>query len=59
MLEDIHDGGQTHVNVNRREARYKICYRISQRQSEWKEVLKATRIMGKDLHKVFSVNIYP
>ena len=24
MLEDIRDGSQTHPNVNRREARYKI-----------------------------------
>ena len=28
MLEDIRDGSQTHPNVNRREARYKICDRI-------------------------------
>ena len=33
ILEDIHDGSQTHLNVNRREARYKIRYRIRQRQS--------------------------
>ena len=25
MLEDICDGSQTHLNINRREARYKIC----------------------------------
>ena len=36
MLEDIHDGIQTHSNVNIRESRYKIRYRIRQRQSEWK-----------------------
>ena len=36
MLEDIHDGSQTHPNVNIREARYKIRYCIRQRQSEWK-----------------------
>ena len=53
MLEDIRDGSQTHPNVNRRESCYKICYRISQRQSEWKRALKATRSMGKGLHKVF------
>ena len=41
MLEDIRDGSQTHPNVNRREARYKICDRIRQRQSEWKGALKA------------------
>ena len=33
MLEDISDGSQTHNNVNRREASYKICDRIRQRQS--------------------------
>ena len=32
ILEDIYDGNQTHLNVNRREARYKIRDRISQRQ---------------------------
>ena len=36
MLEDICDGIQTHLNVNRREARYKIRDSIRQRQSEWK-----------------------
>ena len=46
MLEDIRDGSQTHTNVNRREARYKIRDRITQRQSEWKGALKATRSMG-------------
>ena len=54
MLEDIRDGSQTHPNVNRRESRYKIRDRIRQRQLEWKGVLKATQIMGKVLHKVFS-----
>ena len=34
MLEDICDGSQTHPNVNRREARYKIRDRIRQRKSE-------------------------
>ena len=32
MLEDIRDGSQTHTNVNRREARYKIRDRIKQRK---------------------------
>ena len=31
MLEDISDGSQTHPNVNRGEARYKIRDRIRQR----------------------------
>ena len=33
MLEEIHDGSQSHPNLNRREAHYKICDRIEQRQS--------------------------
>ena len=55
MLEEIHDVSQTHLNVNRREARYKIRDRIRQRQLEWKGALKATQTMGKGLHKVFSM----
>ena len=39
MLEDICDGSQTHPNVNKREARYKIHDRVWQRQSEWKGAL--------------------
>ena len=54
ILEDIRGGSQTHPNVNRREARYKIRDRIKQGQSECKGALKATRSMGKGLHKVFS-----
>ena len=54
MLEDIRGGSQTHPNVLRRESRYKIRDRISQRQSEWKGELKSTRSMGKGLHKVFT-----
>ena len=54
MLEDIRDGSQTQPNVNRREASYKIRDRIRQRKSEWKGALKATRSMGKGLHKLFS-----
>ena len=34
LLEDTRDGSQTHPNVNRREARYKIRDRIRQRQLE-------------------------
>ena len=33
MFEDIRDGSQTHPDVNRREALYKICDHIRQRQS--------------------------
>ena len=54
MLEEICDGSQTHPTVYRREARYKIRDPIRQGQSEWKGSLKATRSMGKGLHKVFS-----
>ena len=53
MLEEIHYRSQSHPNVNRREARYKICDRIRQIKLEWKGVLTATRKMGKGLHKVF------
>ena len=54
MLEDVRDRSQTHPNVNRREARYKICDFIRKIQSEWKGALKYMRSMGKGLHKVFS-----
>ena len=54
MLEDIRDGSQTHPNVNKRKARYKICERNRQKESQCKGALKATRSMGKGLHKVFS-----
>ena len=42
ILEDIRDRSQTHPNVNRREALYKISDRIRQRQSEWKGASKST-----------------
>ena len=54
MLEEIRDRSQTHPNVNRREARYKVRDLIRQRQSEWKGALKDTQIMVKVLHRVFS-----
>ena len=41
MLEDIHDGSQTHPNINRKEAQNKILDRTRQRQSEWKVASKA------------------
>ena len=40
MLEDICDGSQSHPNVNKRGARYKIRDCIKQRQSERKVSLK-------------------
>ena len=42
MLEDIRDGSQYHLNVNRREEHRKIRDRIKQEQSEWKGAFKAT-----------------
>ena len=45
MLEDIRDGSQTHPNVNKREARYKICDRVRQKESQWKGELKITQSM--------------
>ena len=53
MLKDIRDSSQSHTNVNRIEARYKIRDCIKQGQSEWKAALKATQNMGRGLHKVF------
>ena len=53
MLEDIRDGSQSRPIVNRREAWYKICYRIKQIQAEWKGLLLPMRNMGKGLHWVF------
>ena len=54
MLKEIFDGSQTHPNVNRREACYKICDRIRQIQPEWKGALKSTQSTRNGLHKVFS-----
>ena len=53
MLEDIRDRFQSHMSVNRREARYKIRDCIKKGQLEWKGVLKATQNMSKGLHKLF------
>ena len=53
MLEDICDRSQSRLNVNMREAHYKIRDRIKQIQSECKGALKYTRKTGKCLHKVF------
>ena len=48
MLADICDRGQSHLDINGREARYKIHDCIKQRQLEWKALN-----MVKGLHKVF------
>ena len=53
MLEDISDGGQTRLIVNRRDACYKICGCIKRSQPEWKGVLLSTWNMGRGLQKVF------
>ena len=37
VLEEICDGSQSHLDVNQREAHYKIRDFISQRQLEWKD----------------------
>ena len=57
ILEDIHDWSQSHPNVNKRETRYKIRDRIKQIKSEWKGALKATRNIGKGLHKAFKTSL--
>ena len=53
ISENIRDRSQSHPNVNRREACYKIRDSIRQGQPEWTGALKATQNMGKGLHKVF------
>ena len=58
MLEDVRDGSQTYLNVNSREARYKIRYCIRQRQLECKGALKATQsgdASGSDVYTLFYV----
>ena len=50
LIEEIRDGNQSRLNVNRREARYNKRGCIRQRQSEWKGALKSTQNLGKSLH---------
>ena len=57
MYEDICGGSQSHPEVNRIEARYKICDSIKQRQTEWKGAITATQNMGKGLQKVFKTAV--
>ena len=54
MLEDIFDGSQTHLNIDKREARYEIGDHIRRKEWEWKGALRATQKTGKGLPKVFS-----
>ena len=53
-LHDIRDGNQTHLKINKREARMAIRDHIKQKKSQWKGALRATHNMGKGLHRVFS-----
>ena len=53
MLEDIYDSSHSHMSVNRREGRYKICNHIKRIQAEWKIALLYMQNMDKGLHKVF------
>ena len=39
MLEQICDGSQSNLIINRRDARYKIRDRVKQRQAGWKGAL--------------------
>ena len=51
-LHDIRDGNQTHLKINKREARMAIHDRIKQKKSQWKGALRATHKMGKVLRRV-------
>ena len=53
MLEDIRDVSQSHPNVNKREAHYKIRNCINKKQPEWRGALKVMQNRGKDLHNLF------
>ena len=53
MLEDIDDGSQSHMSINRRQERYKIHYRIKRGQAEFKVTLLSTQNMDKGLYKLF------
>ena len=53
-LHDIRDGNQTHPSIDKRKARLEIRDCIKQKKSQRKGALKATRNMGKSLHKVLS-----
>ena len=56
-LKDILDRSQSHPDVNRTDARYKIRDLIKQRKSEWKGALKTTQSMGKGSHRLFKTVI--
>ena len=52
-LEDICDGIQYHMSINRVDACYNIGDCIKQGQAEWKRALVSSKNIGKGLHKAF------
>ena len=58
MLEDICDGSQTHINVNRRETGYKIRDRIRQRQPEWKSQRLARLPLLKLCERIYIASLF-
>ena len=57
MLEYIRDRSQSHLSVNSREARYKICGTIKQIQAEWKGALLSTQNVSKGFHKLLKAAV--
>ena len=57
MLEYIRDGIQSYPGVNGREACYKVCDCIKQRQTEWKGALLYMRNMSKYLQKSLRLSL--
>ena len=53
-LHDICAGNQTHLKINKREARLKIRDLVKQNKFQWKGALIAMHKMGNVLHRVFS-----
>ena len=53
-LHDICDGNQTHLNIDKREARLAIRDHIKQKNFQWKVALRATHKIGKGLKTLFS-----
>ena len=53
-LHDIRDVNQTHLKIDKREARLAIRDRIKQKKSQWKGALRDMHKMGKVLHRIFS-----
>ena len=53
-LHDIRDRNQTHLSIDKRDARLEIRDHIKQKKSQWRGTLRDTHKMGKCLHRVFS-----